>query len=89
MEKQKGKFIYWHNWIYEIHLVREAVNRGEIAKFDKEIVEEMEARVPSAEFSPEDVPSLFFNPKENSHGLGYNRLKDSGNEKLRFLISFI
>ncbi|KAI1731848.1 g-patch domain-containing protein [Ditylenchus destructor] len=64
--------------VMEKRRVREAAGRGETINFDAEVVEEIETHIPNAEFAPEDVSSLFFTPKENVHGLGYNPLKDTG-----------
>ncbi|KAE9552509.1 hypothetical protein FO519_004289 [Halicephalobus sp. NKZ332] len=59
----------------EIQRVMEGRARGKKTRFDKSAIEEAEEFAKDFEFLPEDVPSVYFQCKENDHGLGYRPLE--------------
>lgn len=49
-----------------------------MATLDEESIREFEERMPTAEFSPDDISELHFTSKENTHGIGYNPMQEKG-----------
>lgn len=55
----------------------DARSRGEKVYFDERRVRDIEEFAPDIEFSPDDIPKLFFESNDKQHGMGYEPLKNS------------
>ena len=51
--------------------------QGKKGEYDKDAVESAQEFVPSFEFAPEDIARIYFNSKEDKHGLGYSGIQDT------------
>lgn len=76
LEKQKGA-IFKFTSKYLIFVVNELRAQGKKGDYDKEAVETAQEFVPTFEFSPEDIARVYFNSKEDKHGLGYSGLQET------------